>query len=102
MVNGYVKTSKTEGAGDMTTTRKKHEHPADAFGRAQIAEAVYFTAHFRKGPHEKYTEKAETLADARAIATKLDTMHGEFGRRSVVYAVIASGRFYVVPDNYPS
>ena len=64
---------------------------SDAFDAAQIARAVSFTAHIRKGPFEKYTVAAATAEDARIEADKLNAAYGGAGRRAMVYAVTPEG-----------
>ena len=66
----------------------KREHPADAWTRKQIETAVGFDIHFMKGPLERYREHAESIEDARVIAARLDAEHGQYGRRSIIYAIL--------------
>ena len=73
-------------------------HPADAYAAAQIAAATGYSVHFRKGPFEKYTELAASLEEARAIRDRLDAAHGQWGRRSVVYAIAPSGALFPIVD----
>jgi hypothetical protein len=56
-----------------------------------IASAVGFATHFRKGPFETYTIESANLADARAVAERLNAEHGRYGRRAVVYALSVGG-----------
>jgi hypothetical protein len=72
-------------------------HPADLHEAAEIARAIRFTAHFRKGPFEKYTIEAASLEQAREAAKQLDAEHGKLGRRAVVYAITPEGNSYPVP-----
>jgi len=67
------------------------EHPADAYIRARLAVAVSYTVHFLKGPHERYNEPAGSLAEAEAIAARMNAEHGALGRRAIVYAIMADG-----------
>jgi hypothetical protein len=88
------KTQRTE----MTMPRKTpaKARPQDVFNAEQIARAVYFTAHFRVGPNEKYTIKCMTLDEARTAAANLNTAHGGYGRRACVYAVTPEGMTFHV------
>ena len=72
-------------------------HAADLQAQQEIAQAVSYAVHFRKGPVEKYNETAATLDDAKAIAARLNAAHGQFGRRSIIYAVTASGKHVPIP-----
>ena len=73
-------------------------HPEDIATAREVAIATKFAAHFRKGPRESYTEDFDNLRDARARACEFNALHGQFGRRSMVYAISASGARYPVPD----
>jgi len=73
-------------------------HAADIHAAAEIAAAVGFAVHFRKGPQETYTEQSATLAGARGIEATMNATHGQNGRRAVVYAITATGAQYPVPS----
>lgn len=77
--------------------RPKPLHESETRDMERIAAAVRFTVHFRKGPFETFTERAETLDEARAIKLRLDAAHGKNGRRAMIYAVSASGGSTPVP-----
>lgn len=80
--------------------KARKRHPADIHHDEQVARAVGFTVHFRKGPQEKYQEAAATLAGARLVETQMNARHGEFGRRAVVYAINPEGvAFPVSPSS---
>ena len=70
------------------TTRR---HPADLHAEAQIARAVSFNVHFRKGPRETFNEAADSLEAARVAADRLNQAHGRNGRRAIVYAITPEG-----------
>jgi len=76
------------------------EHPADAWERQQLARAVSYTVHFRKGPFERYDERADTLAEARAIEARLNAAHGQYGRRAIVYGVLPDGSALPLGERY--
>jgi hypothetical protein len=76
---------------------KKKPHAADVYAAEQIAQAVGFVVHFRKGPHETYSRNAATLAEARIAEAELNSAHGQFGRRAMVYATSPSGAAFPVP-----
>lgn len=65
----------------------------------ELARAVSFTAHIRKGPFEKYTVPATTLDEARIAAVALNTEHGGMGRRAIVYGISPEGWTFVIPNH---
>lgn len=69
----------------------RRPHAADLYAADQVAKATRFAVHFRKGPFEKYNAEFATLPEAQAQAAAWDVQHGEFGRRSMVYAIGPSG-----------
>lgn len=77
--------------------RKTTKDRAAAEAAAQIARAVYFTAHFRLGPTDKRTVQCDTLEDAKKAAAALTAEHGEFGRKACIYAVTPEGLTFHVP-----
>ena len=72
-------------------------HAVDAMEAAQIAAAVSYVVHFRKGPFETYRETAATLDCAHAIETRMNAEHGKHGRRACIYAVTAEGKHLPIP-----
>lgn len=79
--------------------KKGRPHPADVASAHEVSIATKFATHFRKGPHESYTEDFDNLPDARAKAVEYNALYGGFGRRSMVYAISKSGARYPVPDS---
>lgn len=75
-------------------------HQADLYALAQIAAAVSYAVWFRKSPRELHRQETATLAEARAIANRWNADFGQFGRRSIVYAVLSTGASTPVPDDY--
>jgi hypothetical protein len=76
--------------------KKRKLHAADIHHAAQVARAVSFSIHFRKGPHETYQEAAKTLDEARTIAARLTALHGQWGRMAMVYAITPEGASFPV------
>lgn len=74
---------------------KKKMHPADIASRKRIAEAIEFTAYMRRGPFEKFVERADSLADAVILANGLEDQNP--GRKALVYAVMPNGDSIPVP-----
>lgn len=72
-------------------------HPADIADRARIAEAVEFTAHLRRGPFDKITERFPTLAEAAKRAEAIQDANP--GRKALVYAILQSGAQVLVPKD---
>lgn len=63
----------------------------ERFLASEIASAVYFTAHLRVGPHEKYSEQRDTYEEAKAAGVELKARHSRFGRSAIIYAVTPRG-----------
>ena len=85
----------------MTTLPKKLSPSAQASAKRDIRElarAVSFTAHIRKGPFEKYTTETATLDEARVAAIALNAAYGGMGRRAIVYGISPEGWTFVIPD----
>jgi hypothetical protein len=76
----------------------KKPHPADVHAAAQVARAVSWAAHFRKGPAEKYIVACATLAEAREACVRLNEAHGAGGRRAILYAITPEGVAWPVSD----
>lgn len=67
-------------------------HPDDLAQAAEIAKAHEFSAHLRKGPHEKYTTRGLASYDeAKAELARLKAEHQ--GNRGIVYAINRLGSF---------
>lgn len=67
-------------------------HPDDLAQAAEIAKAHEFSAHLRKGPHEKYTTRG--LGSYEEASAELDRLKAEHqGRRGLVYAINRLGSF---------
>jgi hypothetical protein len=79
----------------LEDTMPKKPHPADIAEADKIASATSFTIHLRTGPHDKTTERAETLAEAIRIADDMGTTAG--GRKAMIYAVTPDHRAALVP-----
>jgi hypothetical protein len=75
----------------MAQTKSASAVEEDRFLASEIATATHFTAHFRAGPFEKYTEQHPSYELARLAADRLQTEHSRFGRRALVYAVTPRG-----------
>jgi hypothetical protein len=67
-------------------------HPGDAEHARRIAQAIGYTIRFYKAPCISFGERAKTLTEAVAIARRLNTDHGQHGRRAVIYATQPDGR----------
>jgi hypothetical protein len=63
---------------------------------AKVGAASSFAVHFRKSPHESFNETAATIAEAIAIARRLNEAHGRYGRRAMIYAVDARGSTFPI------
>ena len=67
-------------------------HPDDLAQAREIAKAHEFSAHLRKGPHEKYTTRGiASYPEARDELARLKAEHQ--GRRGIVYAINSLGSF---------
>jgi hypothetical protein len=66
-------------------------HPSEIEDARRIANAIGYSVHFLKGPHERFNETAQTLEQAREIAKRLNEQHGQHGRRAIIYARLADG-----------
>jgi hypothetical protein len=63
----------------------------EQFLAGEIAKAVYFTAHVRVSPTQKFTERRETYEAACARRDELVAEHSRHGRGGMVYAVTPRG-----------
>ncbi len=72
--------------------RSKRPHPADIHEARQIARAAYFTACRRIGGGQYDTRRAETLAEADALAAEMGA------DRTMIYAVTPEGFTVGVTD----
>jgi hypothetical protein len=91
--------SNEEIRGMQTPKRKSASAQAEEREiAAQIARADYFTAHLRVGPHEKYTERADSYEGAVEAGNQLKAQHSRFGRSAVIYAVNSLGSFDCTPE----
>lgn len=70
-------------------------HPEDLMLAALIAASTEFSAHIRRGPHDKETTRGlPSYAAAKAEAARLNGT-SRFGRRAMVYAITPKG--YTIP-----
>ena len=68
----------------------KAPHPDDVAQAEAVRTALYFTAYFRRGPHDKWVERdLPSYEAARARADALAAEHGiaQQGKGGLVYAV---------------
>ena len=85
-------------ATPVTKTLSRSAQASAARDVTELARAVSFTAHIRKGPFEKYTVPAATLDEARAATVVLNAEHGGMGRRAIVYGISPEGWTFVIPE----
>ena len=78
-----------------------NEHPADAWDREQKARAIGYAIHLRISPYERFDERADTLAEAEAIAARLAAQHSKHGRRAIIYALLPEGNAIPLGEPYP-
>lgn len=71
-----------------------------------IRNAIEFTATIRAahpdtGLMQNFTLRRSSLAEARSVASKLETGFVN-GRKALVYAVDANGMSFLIPENFAS
>jgi hypothetical protein len=72
--------------------RRGKVHAAEVEHERRIAQATGYTIRFYKAPSISFGERAKTLAEAVAIAQRLNAEHGKHGRRACIYATQPDGR----------